>query len=470
MRSAPAHPDQLPPHNVEAEQGVLGCLFLNPAKVAEAEKAFQNANPFYDLRHQLIYEAVCWCYGQHNGAVDLILVQERLRSLQRLEEIGGLAYVASLTENVPSAENLPYYAQAVWEKYLARKLIRSGVEAAAMAQTGASGILPVLSRLKMEVENIERAAIQQGSVVPPRFKTLDHYAEEYWNAWFGENADEPGLALPFEFPFKVRTGESTLMVAENGAGKTTLMAYIGIHLLRHPGQKLLVASMEMRPEITLKIMAAQLLGTRKLAENDANSKRVMDAYGWLRARVAVYDFLGIADWRDLLFTFEYAAQAGYTLFQVDSLMRLGISDDDYAEQGNAARSFCHFATARKAHVFLVNHLNKSEGDVKRKSRGSMQWADNVNNMISIHRNQEKQKDVDELKQFRDTGRIDQAEYEAKMQPLRIKHDCYFDLHKQRWPGSRQNGRRYLYFNSDGLQYHEEPQRPTTPWLEHWKER
>src|SRR6516225_8959183 len=83
--------DRLPPHSVEAEQGVLGCVLLAPKEGVGTcvEKFKRGSEVFYDLRHQSIYEILTEMYDQKE-AIDLITLQQKLRDRKQLEAIGGI--------------------------------------------------------------------------------------------------------------------------------------------------------------------------------------------------------------------------------------------------------------------------------------------------------------------------------------------------------------------------------------------
>ena len=134
-RRKPAEPaptlDRLPPHSQEAEQGVLGSLLLSPGKFAEVERAIGSQDLFYDLRHALIWKAIQHC--GRNGGIDTISVQQWLSDRQRLDEVGGLAYLCSLPETVPSAENLPSWLEILREKYLLRRTIERCIQVVSRA-------------------------------------------------------------------------------------------------------------------------------------------------------------------------------------------------------------------------------------------------------------------------------------------------------------------------------------------------
>jgi hypothetical protein len=115
--------DRLPPSSIEAEQGVLGCILLSPDCLAEATAALiGGVDCFYDLRHQIVWRAIVEL--QKTGkAIDLILLQQHLKDGKKLTDAGGLPYLASLPDAVPSAVGLSGYLEAVMEKWRLRRLL-----------------------------------------------------------------------------------------------------------------------------------------------------------------------------------------------------------------------------------------------------------------------------------------------------------------------------------------------------------
>ena len=87
----PTRVDRLPPHSIEAEQGVLGCVLLSPHECLGVciEKFKSGPDMFYDLRHRTIYELLVEMYDRKEG-IDMITVQQRLRDKQQLDGVGPL--------------------------------------------------------------------------------------------------------------------------------------------------------------------------------------------------------------------------------------------------------------------------------------------------------------------------------------------------------------------------------------------
>lgn len=118
--------DKVPPHNVEAEQAVLGALLLNWSAMAEVVSILK-ADRFYSIQNQIIYEAMLRLYSKSIAGDTISLINE-LTSEGKLEQSGGAAYIASLTETVPSAANIEYYAQVVIDRAARRDLIKISSE------------------------------------------------------------------------------------------------------------------------------------------------------------------------------------------------------------------------------------------------------------------------------------------------------------------------------------------------------
>jgi len=120
--------DRLPPYSTEAEQGVLGCVLLSPSCVDECEtKLRAGVEMFYDLRHQTLYRELTRMAAAPGGVagIDLVTLQQWLKDRGELENAGGLAYIASLPDQVPTAAGIDYYLDIVLEKYFLRKMIQT---------------------------------------------------------------------------------------------------------------------------------------------------------------------------------------------------------------------------------------------------------------------------------------------------------------------------------------------------------
>ena len=116
--------ERLPPHSVESEQGVLGCILLSPTSCLEECRVGLQGGPdsFYDLRNRILYQTMVEL-AESNGVIDTITLQQRLKDKKELQNVGGVAYFAPLPDLIPSSNHLPHYIAIVNEKYWLRKML-----------------------------------------------------------------------------------------------------------------------------------------------------------------------------------------------------------------------------------------------------------------------------------------------------------------------------------------------------------
>lgn len=112
---------RMPPHNMEAEQSVLGCMLLDKESVATATD-FLDSDDFYADAHKEIFDSMVEIYDR-GEPVDLVTVTEQLRQRGTLEAVGGVVYLSDLSMTVPSTANIKYYVDIVEEKAILRRLI-----------------------------------------------------------------------------------------------------------------------------------------------------------------------------------------------------------------------------------------------------------------------------------------------------------------------------------------------------------
>jgi len=123
--------ERVPPQNIDAEQSVLGAILLDREAIYKVMKVLRP-DDFYRENHRIIYEAML-DLNESGSPVDMITVSDHLRRQGTLEKAGGVAYIASLGETVPTAANVEYYARIVEEKSLLRTLIQVSARIAGMS-------------------------------------------------------------------------------------------------------------------------------------------------------------------------------------------------------------------------------------------------------------------------------------------------------------------------------------------------
>ena len=188
--------ERVPPQNIEAEQAVLGAMLIDKEAIAKATEVL-SADDFYREAHRVIFSAMLELYNK-NEAVDMVTVTEILKRDNKLEDIGGIAYITSLANVVLTAANVKYHAEIVAEKSILRQLVRVSTEIAAMGyeanedvgtllDTAESRILEISNRKKKNdftaindilmdsVQSIESLLQNKGGLtgLPAGFADLD---------------------------------------------------------------------------------------------------------------------------------------------------------------------------------------------------------------------------------------------------------------------------------------------------------
>ena len=123
--ASPAY-ERVPPHNVEAEESVLGSMLLSKDAIAEVLELLRE-DDFYRPAHRTVFRSVLELYG-HGDAVDAVTVQEELRRSGALADIGGAPFLHTLVAAVPTAANAGFYARIVKEAGVLRRLIDAGTQ------------------------------------------------------------------------------------------------------------------------------------------------------------------------------------------------------------------------------------------------------------------------------------------------------------------------------------------------------
>ncbi|WP_280400824.1 replicative DNA helicase [Nocardia carnea] len=143
-----------PPHDMAAEQSVLGGMLLSKDAIADVVEVLRSGD-FYRPAHQAIYDTILDLYGRGEPA-DPVTVAAGLDRSGELKRIGGAPYLVTLTQTVPTAANAGYYAEIVAEKAILRRLVEAGTRIVQYGYAGADGqdVAEVVDRAQAEVYEV----------------------------------------------------------------------------------------------------------------------------------------------------------------------------------------------------------------------------------------------------------------------------------------------------------------------------
>ena len=145
----PSRTARIPPHDIQAEMGVLGSMLLSEDATHLARERLSDAS-FYHLAHRDVFSAIVGLSDAHN-AVDVILVRDELSRQERLDKVGGQGYLLELMEAVPTSANAEHYIEIVRQHSLRRHLIETAVEIQKRAYENSQDVEDVMDEAEAHI-------------------------------------------------------------------------------------------------------------------------------------------------------------------------------------------------------------------------------------------------------------------------------------------------------------------------------
>ncbi len=377
----PAKVDRLPPHSVEAEQGVLGCVLLSPNEGMGTciEKLKSGAEVFYDLRHQTIFNTLAAMYDARE-AIDVITVQQRLKDRQLLEQVGGIAYLSTLPDSVPSAANLSYYLDIVQEKFLLRKMIRVCTEVVGRVYDFEGEVDALMDEVERDILRISESRVQSHSAT---IKELVKKAINTIEDFHQRQGMLTGIGTGFNDLDKMTSGlhggEMIVIAARPSVGKTSLAMNIAENVAIDQGLAVGVFSLEMTAEaLVLRMLCSRsrvnLRNVREgfLAERDF--PKLTGAAGKLaKAPLFIDDSSGLSILQLRAKARRMQQQYNIKLFVIDYLQLLHSTsrraENRQQEIADISSGIKSLAKELNVPVIVLSQLNRElERDKNRKPR------------------------------------------------------------------------------------------------------
>jgi replicative DNA helicase len=266
--------DRIPPHNQEAEQSVIGAIFLEPQALITAAEILQYED-FYRVAHQKIFQTMNRLSDQ-GKPIDVVTVTEELASKKELEDVGGLSYLTEIANAVPTAANIAHYARIVEEKALLRRLIRVAtniVEDGFTREDEVEALLSEAEKKMMEVSNRKNAG---------DFRHIkDVLVQTYDNIELlhSRKGDITGVPTGFRDLDRITAGfqrnDLIIVAARPSVGKTAFALNVAQNVATKTEENVAIFSLEMGAEqLVMRMLCAegnidaQILRTGALTAED----------------------------------------------------------------------------------------------------------------------------------------------------------------------------------------------------------
>jgi len=260
-----AVPDKLQPHNLEAEEAVLGSLLIDPDAILQVA-TFLGPDDFFVERHSWIYEAVRDLHERREPA-DLVTLSDELERRGQLGEIGGPAYLSGLINATPTSIHVEFYARIVERTGLLRRLIDAAGQIARLAYDESQDAGEVVDRAEEIIFTVSSRKSDRD--LRPIRQVMDKFYDriEYLHQHRGEVVGIPtGLADLDKLLGGLQRSDMLVMAGRPGMGKTSLALSVALQSARRWQKRVAIFSLEMSDE--------QLVQRLVSAETGIDSQRL----------------------------------------------------------------------------------------------------------------------------------------------------------------------------------------------------
>jgi replicative DNA helicase len=278
--------EKLPPHDIEAEEAVIGSLLIDPDAVLKVAVSLK-AEDFFSETNRVIYHA-CLALYQRNEVINQITLAHELMRQDNLEQIGGAAFLSHLISNVPTSLHVEYYAQIVSNSALMRRLIAAagqigalGYEASPDVEASLNKAEDILFQVRMRRESRDFIAIRDA---------LGQYFEEAGPPTATREGEIPHILTAFtaldDFLGGLQRSDLIVLAARPSLGKTSLALNIARNAAINQKACIALCSLEMSREAVVQRLLSSESGvdSRKVRLGRFNEKdevKIMEASGVL---------------------------------------------------------------------------------------------------------------------------------------------------------------------------------------------
>ena len=239
--------NQIPPQDIEAEQAVLGAIFLDADSIIDAMEIIEPQD-FYRRSHQIIFQAMIQL-NDRNESIDLITLKAEIEKSNSLEDIGGLTYLTELSQASPSAASIAYYAKIVDDKATLRNLIQTASRIVTKGFEQDEDVQSIVDQAEKSILEVSEKRNSNGfqSIADVLNRTIENIDQLAQN-----NEEITGLPTGYAALDKMTAGlqkeELIILSARPAVGKTAFALNIAQNVGTKTDRSVAIFSLEMGAE------------------------------------------------------------------------------------------------------------------------------------------------------------------------------------------------------------------------------
>ena len=273
---------KIPPHDIEAEQAILGSMLTDQDAVTDAIEILKPED-FYREDNKYIFQAMLALYSR-GEPVDIITVKDELTSMQKFEAVGGIEYIATLPDKVPLVSNAEKYINIVEEKSILRQLIKTADEIQTLGYEQTEEIDSIMDQAEKKIFDIMQGKNQKGYTV-----IKDVLVETFAELEKLYNQKEPITGIPTGFAdidYKtagLHNSDLILVAARPAMGKSAFALNIATHAAINAKVPVAIFNLEMSK--------SQLVNRMLCSEAMVDSSKIrtgkIDEEDWMKLATAL---------------------------------------------------------------------------------------------------------------------------------------------------------------------------------------
>jgi len=277
--------ERLPPHNIEAEEAVLGALLIDAEAISRVA-SFLRPDAFYREKNAWIYQALLDLHDRHEPG-DFLTVCDALRRQGHLEAVGGPVYITALINAVPTSVNVEYYARIVERTAILRRLIDAAGQIAAIGYEESVDVDSALDRAEAALFSVSQRRVIQDFI--PISVALREYFDQidFLHEHKGRVTGIPTGFVDLDVLLSgLHPSDLIIVAGRPSVGKTAFALDIAHHAAVHERRAIAVFSLEMSVEqLVQRLLCAEAkVDSQRLRTgyiDDEEWKRVTEAYATL---------------------------------------------------------------------------------------------------------------------------------------------------------------------------------------------
>jgi len=273
---------KIPPHDIEAEQAVIGSMFTDKDAVISAIEKLKP-DDFYREDNKAIYEAILTLYGK-SEPIDIITVKAELVANGKFEQVGGLEYLAVLPEKVPTTANVDRYIKIVEEKAILRKLIKVSNEITTLGYSETEEVDAIMDSAEKKIFDLMQKKNQKG-YTPIKDVLIDTFAEieRLYNQKGYITGVPTGFADLDRMTTGLHSGDLVLIAARPAMGKSAFALNIAANAAIRGNTPAVVFNLEMTKEQ----MVSRILCSEAMVDSQKVRTGKIEESDWVRLATAL---------------------------------------------------------------------------------------------------------------------------------------------------------------------------------------